>query len=793
MNQLTTRLARPLSFLVILVVSFVDPCSAALVPQPKPIPGIVRGPYLQSGTTNSMVIRWRTDILGPSVVRYGRSPDELRQRATSAGQLTEHVVLLTNLAPNTKYYYAFGTNDVPMLVSLSNNVLSARTTNGPLWLGTTERTQLGKLTNGAFVVRARRNGLVVSNSVAGWQTNTSHRSLVLSTTNYNLLVTLSDRALRVQTTNFTREISEVKSRSGKTVAREFVITTTNAIRFAGEDAWFMTPPETGSREPTRIWVVGDPGTRRAPQYHVRDAFLNYNKDRRVDVWLLLGDNAYTAGTDVEYQGSIFNAYPNQLRNWVLWPSLGNHDAGSANSRTQSGVYYDIFTLPTLGQTGGEMSGTEAYYSFDYANVHFIAIDSANSDLSTNGPMYHWLKKDLAANKQDWCIAFCHHPPYTKGSHDSDRERDSGGIMRDMRAVITPLLEEGGVDVLLTGHSHAYERSYLLDSLYTRSTVLDDEKHVKGDSDGRVDSWGAYHKPSRGPAPHEGTLYIVAGSSGQVSGGGLLHPAMYAGLNVHGSLVLDVHGHKLEGMFIDTNSLVRDYFTVAKGAEFASRPTDDETVEIAGEKVPARLKPVLEPNAPLLTVTNARPWDEEVLMKLYASAEVLDKTALTWALASVGDAEAVVTLMGFLTNKVGKTAVSQAQDDLRIETVEALGFLATRYEAPFLFLKKGTDPEYWKDRKFWISPRGTEGSRLLALACVRALGLSGRPEARLELLALHKKHEEEKRDSAISGRLAKAAEEALRNYQTFQRLGPVAFQRQFLQGSTFSTQTSSLRH
>ena len=442
-----------------------------------------------------------------------------------------------------------------------------------------------------------------------------------------------------------------------------------------------------------------------------------------------------------------------------------------------------------------MSGTEAYYSFDYGNVHFIAIDSANSLLTTNGPMYKWLKQDLAANKQDWCIAFCHHPPYTKGSHDSDRERDSGGIMRDMRAIITPLLEENGVDLLLTGHSHAYERSYLLDRHYTRSTILDEDKHVKSDSDGRVDSWGAYHKPSRGPAPNEGTLHIVAGSSGQVSGGSLLHPAMYSGLNVHGSLVLDVHGHKLDGSFVDTNGFTRDFFTVTKGTDFASKKNEEppETIlDLVGEKVPARLRPLLEPNVSLHTVTNARPSDEEALVALHASSEVRDKTALTWALAFVGDPDAVVKLMGFLTNKVGKAALSQADEDLRIATVEALGLLATRYEAPFLFLKKGADPEYWKDRNFWISPRGSEGARLLALASVRALGLSGRPEARLELLSLRKKLEEDRETSKTAGRLLVAVERALRDCAEFQKLGPTAFQRKILHTSGSSTQTSSLR-
>jgi hypothetical protein len=727
------------------------------------------------------------------VVRYGLSPTNLNKRALSAGQLTEHIVLLTNLSAGTKYYYSFGTNDVPMLVRWSNDVLSARTTNGPLWIGTTERTQLDKVTNGTFIVRARRNGLSISNAVAGTVTNTTHRNLVLATTNYTVLVNLSNRRLEIQTTNTKVTLHEVKRRSGRPIAAEFVVTTTNTIRYEGDHAWFHTPPPLDHETPIRIWVVGDPGTRRPAQYHVRDSFLKYNGDRRVDVWLLLGDNAYTAGTDIEYQGGIFQAYADQLRNWVLWPSLGNHDAGTANSATQSGVYYDIFTLPTLGQAGGTMSGTEAYYSFDHGNVHFIAIDSANSELSTNGVMYQWLKKDLAANKQDWCIAFCHHPPYTKGSHDSDRERDSGGIMQDMRSVITPLLEEGGVDVLLTGHSHAYERSYLLDRHYTRSTMLDDAKHVKSDSDGRVDSWGAYHKPSRGPAPNEGTLYIVAGSSGQVSGGGLLHPAMYAGLNVHGSLVLDVHGYKLEGSFVDTNGVVRDYFTMTKGAAYATRKLEPVLEqELAGEKIPARLGALLDSNATLSAVTNARPWDEEILLTLYTSTNVPDKRALTWALAWVGDAEAVVTLMSLLTNKLGKVAISQRDEDLRIEAVEALGFLATRYEAPFTFLKRGSDPDYWEDRGYWVSPRGREANRLLALASVRALGLSGRPEAFLELVSLQKKHDEDRGTSKTSARLFEAAERALQDCAEFQRLGATVFQRKILQDPASSTQTSSLR-
>src|SRR5690606_6294868 len=116
---------------------------------------------------------------------------------------------------------------------------------------------------------------------------------------------------------------------------------------------------------------GDPGTKNKVQAAVRDVYDQFNGDRRTDAILLLGDNAYPDGTDADYQKAIFAMYEPILKTTPVWSCLGNHDAKSSNSITQSGVYYDVFTLPTQGQAGGVMSGTEAYYSFDYANVHFI--------------------------------------------------------------------------------------------------------------------------------------------------------------------------------------------------------------------------------------------------------------------------------------------------------------------------------------------------------------------------------------------------------------------------------------
>jgi hypothetical protein len=176
----------------------------------------------------------------------------------------------------------------------------------------------------------------------------------------------------------------------------------------------------------------------------------------------------------------------------------------------------------------------------------------------------WLQADLEANRQDWLIAYCHHPPYTNGSHDSDNDRDSDARMRMMRERVLPMLETHGLDLMLCGHSHAYERSYLTDGFYGLSTTLNEQVHFKSMKDGRIDGTGIYVKPSRGPAPREGAIYVVAGSSGQISGGRLQHPVSAISLNVLGSLVLDFDGHRMDATFIDEKAVVRDYFTIIKG-------------------------------------------------------------------------------------------------------------------------------------------------------------------------------------------------------------------------------------
>ncbi len=325
---------------------------------------------------------------------------------------------------------------------------------------------------------------------------------------------------------------------------------------AGDSSFtFRTAPAAGTILSVRAWVIGDSGLPGAAAFAVRDAYAGWTGARGTDLWLMLGDNAYQAGTDSEYQDGVFDQYPLMLRQSVVWPTRGNHDLLHTGTNDD---YYDIFTMPAAAEAGGVASGTEAYHAFDWANIHFICLDSQGSDRSPGGTMLTWLASDLAANTRPWVIAFWHHPPYSKGLHNSDIESQ----LRDMRQNALPILEAAGVDLVLAGHSHSYERSHLLDGHYGLSTTLTLAMIVNG-GDGRTGGDGAYVKPGISPAANAGAVYPVAGSSAKVSGGALNHPVMVASLNLTGSMVLDIHRNALEARFLSGTGIVLDSFAIVK--------------------------------------------------------------------------------------------------------------------------------------------------------------------------------------------------------------------------------------
>jgi hypothetical protein len=405
---------------------------------------IARGPYLQQGTPNSMVVRWQTSTPVIGRVQVGPAPGVVTAAAQESSPRTDHEVRVTGLTSSTTYYYSVGTPGGP---------------------------------------------------------------------------TVGDST--------------------------FV---------------FKTSPPAGTAASTRIWVVGDSGTADANARAVRDAYSAFSAGRSTDLWLMLGDNAYQDGLDHEYQAAVFNMYPEMLRKTVLWPAFGNHEGYGNDAASNTGAYFNIFTLPKQGEAGGVPSGTEAYYSFDYGNIHFVCLESFETNRSPNGAMLNWLRQDLGANSLPWVIAFFHHPPYSKGSHDSDVDIE----LIEMRQNALPILEQFGVDLVLAGHSHSYERSFLLDGHYGYSGSFSAAMKKDGGS-GRTDGSGAYGKATYGMAPHQGTVYLVAGNAGSAKGGSLNHPAMFTSQSVLGSVVLDVNGNRLDARFIDSNGSLRDYFSIVKGS------------------------------------------------------------------------------------------------------------------------------------------------------------------------------------------------------------------------------------
>ncbi len=336
-----------------------------------------------------------------------------------------------------------------------------------------------------------------------------------------------------------------------------------------------TAPPVGDPAPLRIWVTGDSGLAGADQAAVRDAFLSWTSTRMPDLWLLLGDNAYDDGTDAEYQAAFFEPYAMLLPYTALWSTRGNHD----RDPLAGPGYFDVFDFPTAGECGGVPSGTESYYSFDHGNVHFVSLDTFSGDLVPPSPMLDWLVADLNANGQDWTVVFTHYPPYSKGSHDSDTD----WAMSRLRENFLPSFDALGVDLVLSGHSHGFERSYLLDGHYGDSSTLTAAMLVDS-GNGERQGDGAYRKPTEGPAAHEGCVYAVVGSSSRVGfTGSYDHSAMATGGPMLGSLVLEVEGLQMQVRFLDAGGVTRDHFTLLKGAPVGTPVADagDLFLEVKG--------------------------------------------------------------------------------------------------------------------------------------------------------------------------------------------------------------------
>ncbi len=370
---------------------------------------------------------------------------------------------------------------------------------------------------------------------------------------------------------------------------------------AEDDSYhFVTHPVPGSDATTYFWVVGDSGTGGKAQAQVHDAMISYleGNGRKLDLYLHVGDMAYGSGTNKEFSDRFFDMYEPTLRNTVCWPSMGNHEGRTSKGIDGTGPYYDAYMCPTEGEAGGLPSGTEAYYSFDHGKVHFICLDSHDLDRRPTGAMAQWLKADLEKTKAEFLVAFFHHPPYTKGSHDSDKETQ----LIEMRQHIMPILESGGVDIVFTGHSHIYERSMLINGAYDTPTTA--EGVVFDDGDGNPAGDGAYRK-SEGLQPNNGVVQIVTGHGGTgVRRKGII-PFMKRIVVENGSCLISIAGDTLSAEMISLNGVVRDTFAITKKGTVTHtailNPKKPDLLEFGKKKpatapAPEKTTPIIAKNA-----------------------------------------------------------------------------------------------------------------------------------------------------------------------------------------------------
>ena len=155
-------------------------------------------------------------------------------------------------------------------------------------------------------------------------------------------------------------------------------------------------------------------------------------DPAVDLALTTGDNAQIYGTEDEYRRFVLGPLRELIATKPFWPSVGNHDYYNLQN------YLRFFALPNGG----------LYYSFTYGGVLFVALDSNRFDARQR----RWLRAELRAVDLRCKVAYFHHPLWSSG-------RGYRGHTRHLRRKsFIPILERGGVDLVLNGHVQNYERS-----------------------------------------------------------------------------------------------------------------------------------------------------------------------------------------------------------------------------------------------------------------------------------------------------------------------------------------------
>lgn len=178
----------------------------------------------------------------------------------------------------------------------------------------------------------------------------------------------------------------------------------------------------------RFAVIGDNGTGDAPEYQVAAEMEAYQKVVNFDFVTMMGDNIYGGHKPRDFERKFEEPYKPLLDAGVkFYACLGNHD----NSNE---TLFKPFN----------MNG-QRYYSFKKGDVQFFVLDSNYMDST----QLDWVQHQLSESNAKWKVAYFHHPLYSDGRfHGPDV---------DLRNLLMPLLEKYGMNIVLSGHEHVYER------------------------------------------------------------------------------------------------------------------------------------------------------------------------------------------------------------------------------------------------------------------------------------------------------------------------------------------------
>jgi hypothetical protein len=224
----------------------------------------------------------------------------------------------------------------------------------------------------------------------------------------------------------------------------------------------------GANRHYSFFVTGDIGYRKGKQALTEASILR--ADPRPELGILCGDIVYKKGRSRDYDRKFMRPWKDLLCTIPVWPALGNHDWGSSPKRNWEREWY----LPH----------NEHYYSFDYGNAHFIALDTRDGSIWDLRNQVAWLQQDLDKHRDsEWLFVYFHHPGITC----TYKENNEAVIEHFM-----PLFDRYGVDVVFAGHAHTYERLF----------PIYDSKPVNREQDPH------YTDP-------KATLYIVSGAGARV--------------------------------------------------------------------------------------------------------------------------------------------------------------------------------------------------------------------------------------------------------------------------------------